>query len=55
MCPANSWHHAKDLLHAEVKILLGILRHKKLHIKEYLETQILPNRGTDDKQGIGPY
>ena len=35
MCPANSWHHAKDLLHAEVKILLGILRHKKLSIKEY--------------------
>jgi hypothetical protein len=35
MYPANSWHHAKDLLHAEVNILLGILRHKKLSIKEY--------------------
>ena len=35
MCPANSWHHAKDLLNAEVKILVGILRHKKLSIKEY--------------------
>jgi hypothetical protein len=35
MCPANSWHHAKDLLNAEVKTLVGILRHKKLSIKEY--------------------
>jgi hypothetical protein len=35
MCPANSWQYAKYLLNAEVKILIGILRHKKLSIKEY--------------------
>jgi hypothetical protein len=35
MCPANSWHHAKDLLNAVVKILIGFLRYMKLSIKEY--------------------
>jgi hypothetical protein len=35
MCQATSWHHAKTLLQAEVRTLLGILRYKKLSIKEY--------------------
>ena len=35
MCPATSWHHAKTLLQAEVRTLLGILKHKNLSIKEY--------------------
>jgi hypothetical protein len=34
-CPATSWHHAKTLLQAEVRTLLGILRYKSLSIKEY--------------------
>jgi hypothetical protein len=35
MCPVTSWHHAKTLLQAEVRTLLGILRYKNLSIKEY--------------------
>jgi hypothetical protein len=35
MCPATSRNLAKDLLHAEIKTLLGILHHKSLSIKEY--------------------
>ena len=35
MCPATSWHQAKDLLQAEIHTLLGILRYKTLSIKEY--------------------
>jgi len=35
MCPATSWHQAKDVLQAEIHTLLGILRYKTLSIKEY--------------------